>query len=97
MSKAAEESLMSELNDVAEEAEALLRATAGAAEAGTSELRAKLQASLDRARMRGAKLQDKARVAGRKTDEYVHTNPWQAIGLAAAMGLVVGLLIGRRQ
>jgi ElaB/YqjD/DUF883 family membrane-anchored ribosome-binding protein len=30
------------------------------------------------------------------TDDYVHENPWQAIGIAAAVGLVAGLLMNRR-
>ena len=35
-------------------------------------------------------------VAARITDDYVHDNPWQAIGVAAAVGFVVGLLMTRR-
>jgi ElaB/YqjD/DUF883 family membrane-anchored ribosome-binding protein len=30
------------------------------------------------------------------TDEYVHENPWTAIGVAAAVGLLVGVLLGQR-
>jgi ElaB/YqjD/DUF883 family membrane-anchored ribosome-binding protein len=36
----------------------------------------------------------KARVAA--TDEYVHANPWQMIGVAAAVGALIGMLISRR-
>jgi len=32
----------------------------------------------------------------RATDEYVQDNPWQAVGIAAAVGLVIGLLISKR-
>ncbi len=45
---------------------------------------------------------EKAVLAGRvrstaiSTDEYVKTNPWKAVGAAAAAGLLIGLLIGRR-
>lgn len=42
----------------------------------------------------------KASAAARSTDEYVHENPWQAVGVAAALaglaGLIAGLLIARR-
>lgn len=34
--------------------------------------------------------------AARQTDEYVRSNPWQAVGIAAGIGLVVGLLVSRR-
>ena len=35
-------------------------------------------------------------VAARATDDYVHDNPWQAIGIAGVTGLLLGLLISRR-
>ena len=39
---------------------------------------------------------DQAKAAARVTDDYVHDNPWQAIGVAAAVGFVVGLMMNRR-
>jgi len=39
---------------------------------------------------------DKTRIAARATDDYVHENPWHAVGIAAGVGLVIGMLIGRR-
>ena len=41
-------------------------------------------------------LVEKGKVAAKVTDEYVHENPWKAIGVSAGIGLVIGLLIGRR-
>ena len=43
-----------------------------------------------------AALLARTRAAAKATDEYVHGHPWQAIGIAASVGVVVGLLIGRR-
>ena len=37
-----------------------------------------------------------ARAAARATDVYVHESPWTAIGVAAGVGLLVGLILGRR-
>ena len=92
--------LMDDLHAVVAEAESLLRATAGSASEGASELRAKVQASLDRAKRNLHDLQDaavdKAKAAGRATDHYVHENPWQSIGVAAGVGLLLGMLIARR-
>jgi len=34
--------------------------------------------------------------AARATDDYVHDHPWRAIGVAAGVGVLIGLLIGRR-
>jgi len=39
---------------------------------------------------------DRAKAAARATDEYVHDNPWQAIGIGAAIGFLVGLVVSRR-
>ena len=41
-------------------------------------------------------LLEKTKQAARATDDYVHDNPWQAVGVAAAIGLALGVLIGRR-
>jgi len=43
-----------------------------------------------------AALMERTRAAARATDDYVHENPWRAVGVAAGVGLVIGLLIGRR-
>ncbi|MCV2352437.1 DUF883 family protein [Paucibacter sp. Y2R2-4] len=100
MSQSQKDRLMKDLHSVVAEAEGLLRATAGQAGEGASELRAKVQASLDRAKHNLADLQDaaleKAKAAGRATDAYVHENPWQSMGVAAGVGLLLGLLISRR-
>ncbi|MFG6446791.1 YqjD family protein [Roseateles sp. BYS180W] len=94
------ERLLEELHRVVAEAETLLRATADQAGEGTSELRSRVQATLDGARRSLTEVQhaavDKARAAGRATDQYVHEKPWHAIGLAAGVGLLVGMLISRR-
>ena len=34
--------------------------------------------------------------AGHAADDYVHEHPWKAIGAAAGVGMIIGLLIGRR-
>jgi ElaB/YqjD/DUF883 family membrane-anchored ribosome-binding protein len=78
----------------------LLRATAGQAGDKVAELRHKLQDNLAHARASLADAQaaaiEKAKAVGRATDDYVHENPWKSVGIAAGVGFVVGLLIGRR-
>ncbi len=39
---------------------------------------------------------EKTRQAAKATDAYVHDHPWQAVGVAAAVGVLVGMLISRR-
>lgn len=38
----------------------------------------------------------RAAAAGRAADAWVHENPWRAMGTAAGVGLVIGMLICRR-
>lgn len=39
-------------------------------------------------------MMEKGRAAAEATDAYVHENPWTTMGIAAGLGLVVGLLLG---
>jgi ElaB/YqjD/DUF883 family membrane-anchored ribosome-binding protein len=63
-------------------------------------MREKLESNLEATRSRLRELQagvvEKASATAKDADEYVHENPWTAIGLAAAAGVIVGLMIGRR-
>jgi len=43
-----------------------------------------------------AALVDRTKAAARATDDYVHENPWRAVGIAAGIGLLLGVIIGRR-
>lgn len=44
----------------------------------------------------GGAIADRARDTARTTDAYVHDRPWQAMGLAAAVGLLIGFVLTRR-
>jgi ElaB/YqjD/DUF883 family membrane-anchored ribosome-binding protein len=65
-----------------------------------SEVRAKAQAQLDAARKTLGELQQTVQATASQymdtTDAYVRANPWQAVGISAAVGAVVGFLIARR-
>lgn len=92
--------LVADLKVVIADAEELLRATAGQAGDKVSALREKIQDNLAKARASLADAQaamvDKAKEVGHATDEYVRDNPWKSVGIAAGIGLLVGILIGRR-
>ena len=94
------EKLVEDLKIVIADAEDLLRATASQAGEKISAAREKVQDTLDRARAGLGDFEDvvmdTGRQAARATDDFVQANPWRAVGIAAAVGLVVGLLISRR-
>jgi ElaB/YqjD/DUF883 family membrane-anchored ribosome-binding protein len=92
--------LIADMKVVVADAEDLLRATASQAGEKVTELRGKIQDHLATARASLADAQvavvDRAKQAGRVADDYVQANPWRSVGVAAGVGLLVGLLIGRR-
>jgi ElaB/YqjD/DUF883 family membrane-anchored ribosome-binding protein len=94
------EQLVADFKMVVADAEALLKATANQGGEKVAEIRAKAEESLRVAKARMADAQAallvKTKEAAKATDDYVHENPWRAIGVAAGVGLVIGLLIGRR-
>lgn len=94
------EDLMDDLKAVVHDAEQLLRETENQAGERIEEIRARATESLgsarERLRVAGANLGTRAKAAGRSADDYVHENPWPAIGIAAGIGLLLGLL-GRRR
>jgi ElaB/YqjD/DUF883 family membrane-anchored ribosome-binding protein len=94
------EKLVQDLKAVVNDAEELLKATAQQTGEKIAVVRAKAEESLKAAKVRiaeeGAVVLEKAKSAGKATDEFVKENPWQAVGIGALAGLVIGILISRR-
>ncbi|MBE0473975.1 YqjD family protein [Rhodoferax sp.] len=92
--------LMDDLHQSIADAEEMLKLTANEASESTVKLRERVRDRMSKARVELQHLQqatvEKAKAAGQATDVFVHENPWKSIGIAAGMGLVVGLLISRR-
>jgi len=85
---------------VVADAEDLLKATASAAGEQANVARSRVRESLADAKVKLAAAEEvavvRAKEAAKLTDAFVHDHPWKAIGLAASLGLIVGLLIARR-
>lgn len=92
--------LIDDLQMVVADAEALLQATAGQAGESAVAARARIQKSLHVVKERLVDAEEavieRTKEAAKVTDEYVHENPWKAIGITAALGLIAGMLIARR-
>lgn len=92
--------LVADLKTVVEDAEALLKATSTLTGEKIQEVRARAEESLRQARVRLTEVEEeamrRAREVAEATDEYVRENPWQSVGIAAGVGLVLGLLLARR-
>src|ERR687891_2250017 len=89
--------LVQDMRTVIADAEDLLRATANQAGEKIAAARERIQDSLHQAKVKLAEAEalvtEHAKQAARYTDEYVHDNPWRAVGIAAGIGLLLGLLI----
>ena len=94
------EKLVGDLKAVVNDAEELLKATAHQTGDKIASVRAKAEESLKTAKARiaeeGKEVMDKAKSAAKSTDEFVKANPWQAGGVGAVAGFLLGLLISRR-
>lgn len=92
--------LAEDFNTVLEDAQALLKHAAGDASKGYAEARLRLEDSVKRARERIGSAEEamlqRAHEAGRSADGYVREHPWESIAVGAGVGLLVGMLIARR-
>lgn len=97
---ASREKLMADLRVVISDAEELLQLTASQAGDKVADLRARMEERMAKAKDELSHLQsaavDQARDAAKATDHFVHDRPWTAVGIAAGVGLIAGLLMGRR-
>lgn len=97
---ASKDKLMEDLRLVVADAEELLRATTNQAGEGAAAARARIQQSLQVVKGRLIDAEDavieRTKEAAQVTDQYVHDNPWKAIGISACVGAIVGMLIARR-
>ena len=91
--------IVSDLKSGVDDAEGFLRAAASSTGDKAAELREKATAALKRASESLGDLQatvmERGRDAAILTDDYVHENPWQAIGIGAAIGFLVGVVVAR--
>lgn len=100
MSGTTREKLVDEFSAVLTEAESLLDKASRETGDKARDIRSQVEARLLSAKLKLQELEgaavDHAKHAARVTDDYVHDHPWQAIGIAAGVGLAVGLLMNRR-
>lgn len=102
--KVTADQLIDDLQTVIRDAESLLKATAAEGGEKVSEkiqaVRTRAEESVQQAKDRLAGIEqealERARALAGDTNEYVRANPWQAVGIAAGIGLVLGLLVSRR-
>jgi ElaB/YqjD/DUF883 family membrane-anchored ribosome-binding protein len=83
------EKLMQDLRTVVTDAEELLKATAGQSGERIEKVRGRAEQSLRIAR-------ERMQAAGQSVQDNVTENPWTAVGIAAGVGLIAGILLSRK-
>jgi ElaB/YqjD/DUF883 family membrane-anchored ribosome-binding protein len=100
MDNTSKDKLISDMKVVLADVEDLLKAATAATGETAAALREKAADKLRLATEKIGGLQEAALVKGKQaarvTDEYVHEHPWKAVGIAAAAGFLIGLLVNRK-
>lgn len=100
MTEASTRKLINELRAAIKDAEALVAATANDLTGRAKEAREKATESVDKAQAGLEELEsqmtERAKDMAQDAAEYVRENPWASLGIAAAVGVVVGVLLNRR-
>lgn len=100
MENTSKDKLITDMKVVMGDVEDLLKAATAATGETAVALREKAAGKLKVATEKLTALQEaallKGKQAARKTDDLVHAHPWRAVGVAAAAGFLIGLLVNRK-
>ena len=92
----ANERMADDLATVVSDAEDLLKATAGQTGEKVNEVRSRLAAAIESAKATCHRLEEKTLAAAKATDRTIREHPYESIGIAFGVGLLVGVLVARR-
>jgi ElaB/YqjD/DUF883 family membrane-anchored ribosome-binding protein len=90
------QAISNDMGQLAEDAQALMAATADVAGEKVAEARKRLAAALDRGKEICGRAREKVVAGAKAADEAVHEHPYQAIAIGVGVGVVIGYLLARR-
>jgi len=90
------QAISNDMGQLAEDARALMDATADVAGEKVGEARQRLAAALERGKEIYGRVRDKAVAGAKATDDAMHEHPYPAIGIAFGVGAIIGCLVARR-
>lgn len=88
--------LAADLKVVMHDLEEMIKATAGDVSDKARDMRARLSVSLASARAACGRLEEKAVAGARATDKVIREHPYESIGIAFGVGLLIGVLVTRK-
>ena len=90
------ERLAGDLKAVIRDAEEQMQATAGQVGDKVTEMRNRLAQALESAKATCRRLEEKTVAAAKATDRTIREHPYQSIGIAFGVGVLVGVLVSRK-
>lgn len=90
-----DETMEGQIKSVTEDAENFVRETGQGLSEKAREARARLAASLASAKAGMHRFNEKAAEGARATDRVIRANPYQSIGVAFGLGILIGVLVTR--
>jgi ElaB/YqjD/DUF883 family membrane-anchored ribosome-binding protein len=90
------QAISDDMSQLAEDASALMAATADVAGEKVGEARNRLAAALERGKEIYGRVREKAVEGAKAADEAVHEHPYQAIAIGVGVGAIIGYLLARR-
>ena len=88
--------LVSDLKTVTRDAEELLKTVSGEEGNGSHDLRMRLSSAIDSAKETYRRLEEKAVAGAKATDKVIREHPYESLGVAFGLGLLVGVLVTRK-
>ena len=88
--------LVSELKTVTKDAEELLKTVSGEKGNGSHEIRMRLSSAIESAKATYRRLEEKAVAGAKATDKVIREHPYESLGVAFGLGLLVGVLVTRK-
>ena len=88
--------LVADLKAVTQDAEELLKTVAGERGNGTHELRMRLSSAIEAAKATYHRVEEKAIAGAKATDKVIRQHPYESLGVAFGVGLLVGVLVTRK-
>lgn len=90
------QAISNDMSQLAEDAHALMAATADVAGEKVGEARRRLAVALERGKEIYGRVRDKAVEGAKAADQAVHEHPYQAIAIGVGVGAILGYLLARR-
>jgi len=87
--------LVSDLKSVTKDAEELLKTVSGEEGNGSHDIRMRLSSAIESAKATYHRLEEKAVAGAKATDKVIRDHPYESLGVAFGLGLLVGVLVTR--